>query len=98
ETPSKNLAGAAYGDSRSWRGYVCTTTGVEGVHIELELSGAGPVDAYLWDASPGLPEQGAALLSARPAWAVPFQTGDRTLAVARVRLSPPRSSRQAGFS
>jgi len=86
ETPSKNLVGAAYGDSRAWRGYVCTTTGVEGVQIELELSGAGPVDAYLWDASPGLPEQGAQLLSARPAWAVPFQTGDRTLAVARLRL------------
>ncbi|MFL5309000.1 MAG: M20/M25/M40 family metallo-hydrolase [Myxococcales bacterium] len=85
-TPSKNLVGAAYGDSRSWRGYVCTTTGSEGVRIELELSGGEPVDAYLWDGSSGLPEQGAALLSARAEWAVPFQTGDRTLVVTKIRL------------
>jgi len=86
DTSSKNRVGAAFGDLRSWRGYVCTTTGSEGVRIELELSGTGPVEAYLWDASPGLPEQGAAIFSARPAWAVPFQTGDRTLVVGKVRL------------
>ena len=86
DAPSKNRVGAAYGDARAWRGYVCTTTGLEGVELELELSGPDPLEAYVWDASPGLPELGAALLAARPAWAVPFQTGDRTIVVSKVRL------------
>ncbi|HKC60819.1 MAG TPA: M20/M25/M40 family metallo-hydrolase [Myxococcales bacterium] len=85
-TVSKNLVGAPHGDTREWRGYACATLGPSGVELELELNGPDPVDAYLWDASPGLPEQGAALLSARPAWVVPFQTGDRTLVVAKLRL------------
>jgi Peptidase family M28 len=86
DAASKNRVGAAYGDARAWRSYVCTTTGPLGVQLELELSGPDPVEAYVWDASPGLPQQGAALLSARPAWAVPFQTGDRTLVVGKLRL------------
>src|SRR6267143_1884699 len=86
EAASKNQVGAPYGGSSSWRGFVCTTTGSEGVRIEVELSGPGPVDAYLWDASQGLPEEGAQLSSARPPWAVPFQTGDRTLVLSKLRL------------
>jgi hypothetical protein len=86
DAPSKDHAGAAYGDARAWRGYVCSTTGPDGVELDIELKGTEPVEGYLWDASPGVPEQGAALLSARPAWAVPFQTGDRTLVVAKLRL------------
>jgi len=60
--------------------------GPSGVEVELELSGPDPVEAYVWDASPGLPEQGASLLAARPAWAVPFSTGDRTVVFGKVRL------------
>ncbi len=86
DAPSKDHAGAAYGDARSWRGVVCSTTGPEGAELEIEVKGPEPVEGYLWDATPGLPEQGAPLLSARPSWAVPFQTGDRTLVVAKLRL------------
>ena len=86
DAPSKDHAGAAYGDARGWRGYVCSTTGPDGVELEVELKGAEPVEGYLWDASPGLPEEGAPLLSGRPPWAVPFQTGDRTMVVAKLRL------------
>jgi len=86
DASSKDHAGAAYGDARAWRGYVCSTTGPDGVELEVEMKGPEPVEGYLWDASPGLPEQGAPLLSARPPWAVPFQTGDRTLVVAKLRL------------
>jgi len=86
DAPSKDHAGAAYGDARGWRGYVCSTTGPDGVELEVELKGTEPVEGYLWDASPGLPEEGAPLLSGRPPWAVPFQTGDRTMVVAKLRL------------
>ena len=86
DAPSKNVVGAPFGDARAFRGYVCATMRGEGEQIELELTGEGPLDLYLWDASPGLPEQGAGIFAARPPWAVPFQTGDRTLVVAKLRL------------
>jgi len=76
----------AHRQARDWRGSICTTMGPSGVEVELELSGPDPVEAYVWDASPGLPEQGASLLAARPAWAVPFSTGDRTVVFGKVRL------------
>jgi len=86
QSSSKNRVGAAFGDGQTWRGYVCTTTAAGGTVVEIEFSGEAPVDAYLWDASPGLPADAAALLTSRPAWAVPFQTGDRTLVVSKLRL------------
>ena len=86
QSSSKNRAGAAFGDGRAWRGYVCTTTGAGGVQVDLELSGADPVDAYVWDASSELPAEAEPLLTSRPEWAVPFQTGDRALVVAKLRL------------
>ena len=64
----------------------CTTTGGEGVEVELEITGMGPVEVHLWDASAGLPRPGGALLSARPSWAVPFNTGDRTVVLAKTTL------------
>ncbi|HWE22457.1 MAG TPA: M20/M25/M40 family metallo-hydrolase, partial [Myxococcales bacterium] len=86
ETASKNLVAASITDAADWRTYVCTTTGSEGVDVELEVVGTGPVEVHLWDASPGLPLPGGALLSARPDWAVPFNTGDRTVVIAKTTL------------
>jgi len=86
EAASKNLVAASITDAAAWRSYVCTTTGADGVTVDLELTGTGPLDVHLWDASPGLPQPGGELLSARPAWAVPFNTGDRTVVVATRRL------------
>ena len=86
DVASKNLVAAPMTDATAWRSYVCTTTGASGVEIEVEVNGTGPVDVHLWDASPGLPQPGNALFAARPAWAVPFDEGDRTVIVAKTRL------------
>ena len=86
DATSKNLVAASITDAADWRSYVCTTTGGEGVEVELEITGTDPVDVHLWDASAGLPLPGGALLSARPSWAVPFNTGDRTIVLAKTTL------------
>jgi hypothetical protein len=86
DVASKNLVAASITDGAAWRSYACTTTGSLGVDVELEVSGTAPVDVHLWDASPGLPEAGRELRAARPQWAVPFDTGDRTVVVATTRL------------
>lgn len=86
DATSKNLVAASITDAADWRSYVCTTTGSEGVEVELEITGTGPIDVHLWDASAGLPFPGGDLLSARPTWAVPFNTGDRTVVLAKTTL------------
>ncbi|MCA1826791.1 MAG: hypothetical protein ABR567_09455, partial [Myxococcales bacterium] len=53
----------------------------EGVPLEMDLEGDGPIEITLWDQSPGVPAEGKALLGARPAEACPVQDGDRTLVV-----------------
>jgi hypothetical protein len=57
-----------------------------GVEIELVLGQAGPLDGFVYDLSPGLPASGEALLRARPASAVPFQDGDATVVVRKVKI------------
>jgi hypothetical protein len=58
----------------------------DGVEIVLVLADPRSRDWRVYDASDGLPPSGEALLRARPASAVPFQDGDRTLIVRKVRL------------
>lgn len=55
----------------------------EGLVIELVVEAQGPVELTVLDASEGLPAAGAALASARPAWAVPSHAGDRTVLARR---------------
>ena len=86
DATSKNLVAASITDAADWRSYVCTTTGGEGIEVELEITGTDPVEVHLWDASAGLPLPGGALLSARPSWAVPFNTGDRTVVLDKTTL------------
>ena len=85
-TASKNLVAASITDAADWRTYACTTTPREGVEVEIELTGTAPVNVHVWDASPGLPLPGRELLNARPDWAVPFNTGDRTMVLAKATL------------
>jgi hypothetical protein len=85
QVPSKNAVGKLLADD-PWESYACPTVGYETVELELELAGTGPVDAYVWDSSPGLPEEGKELVAARPKNAVTFQTGDRTLVYKPVRI------------
>jgi hypothetical protein len=86
EVSSKNLVAGSITEAATWRSYICTTTGADAVEIDVEVNGMGPVDIHLWDASPGLPAAGGQLLEARPQWAVPFDTGDRTVVVAKTHL------------
>ena len=58
----------------------------DGLEVELELTGAEPVEVLVVDYSLGLPEAGAALLQARPATAVPYQEGDLTVVWRRVEF------------
>jgi hypothetical protein len=58
----------------------------EGLVIELVVQEPGPVELTVLDASEGLPASGAALSSARPAWAVPSHAGDRTVLARRFSL------------
>jgi hypothetical protein len=58
----------------------------EGVEIVLVLGEIRPLDWHIYDLSPGLPPSGEALLRARPASAVPYQSGDTTLVERKVRL------------
>jgi hypothetical protein len=59
----------------------------DGLELLLEVpAGAPPVDYTLRDGSFGVPAAGAALLAARPAWAVQSQQGDLTTVSRRGRL------------
>jgi hypothetical protein len=86
DAASKKRVGTSLTAVPEWRSYVCTTVGAARLDVDLEVSGTGPVDVHIWDASSGLPEAGKQLVAARPSWAVPFDTGDRTVVVAKTRL------------
>jgi hypothetical protein len=64
----------------------------EGVPVEIDLQGDGPIEITLWDQSPGIPDEGKPLLAARPKEACPVQDGDRTVVVRRTVLSGPRAT------
>ena len=59
-----------------------------GVPVEIDLVEAAPIEVVLWDQSPGVPADGAALVGARPPDACAVQDGDRTLVVHTQQLSP----------
>jgi hypothetical protein len=58
----------------------------DGVRIELTVSGDKPLELLIADQSYGLPAGGEALVSARPATAVPSDWGDATVVFSRARL------------
>lgn len=70
--------------SGGWQAYTCLTLPPEGVEIDLILSGAEPVEAFVVDQSPGLPDD--ALPRARPATATASGPGDVTVLSRRVTL------------
>lgn len=82
---SKNLVPKLLA-AEGWVNLMDCTTGTEGARFALELSGTEPVQVYAWDATFGLPEQGAALAAARPVNSVPFQAGDVTTAIRPLKL------------
>jgi len=68
-----------------WRSYVCVTLPPDGITLEVTAR-PGPLAFLIADRSGDLPESAAALLSARPTWAVPSQSGDGTIVIRRVRI------------
>ena len=64
----------------------CATPDCGSAQVVLELSSAAPVKLSLFAHHRGLPAQGAALLKARPSWAVPSQSGDATLLASTVTV------------
>lgn len=87
------LAGAQLGDGfeedgGAWRVWRFRCVPPEGIDIEI-VPGPGPEGAFwLLDRSPGLPASGAFLQEARPAWALPSQTGDVTVLYRELPLLP----------
>jgi hypothetical protein len=73
--------GRALGD---YRAFTVHGVGREGIALELVGVPRG-TEIIVLDESPGLPANGAALARARPAWAVPSQSGDVTLVGRRLK-------------
>ncbi len=56
------------------------------VTLEFTIAGEKPVEFWLFDQSTGLPEDGAALLQARPSTHVPYREGDVTIVYQRLEI------------
>jgi hypothetical protein len=65
---------------------ICGTPDCGRTRIVLHQAAAVPATLILNAQRRGLPPEGEKLLRARPSWAVPSQTGDRTVLVSRIRL------------
>lgn len=87
EQRSKNLVPKLFA-GEGWTNLISVTTGTTPVRLSLRFAGTDPVDAFVWDATPGVPPEGNALVAARPEWATPFQWGDRTFVAVQRRLAP----------
>lgn len=62
-----------------WRFVTFTGLPAEGIEVELVLGAAGPVEAWIFDRSYGLPQEVVGVAQARPATAVPIGGGDATV-------------------
>ncbi len=65
---------------------ICATPDCAQAHMTLRLGSSQPVDLLLMAERRGLPPAGAKLLQARPAEAVPSQTGDTTILAAKIAI------------
>jgi hypothetical protein len=65
---------------------ICGTPDCGRIRIILHQASAVPATLILNAQRRGLPPEGEKLLKARPSWAVPSQTGDRTVLVSRILL------------
>jgi Peptidase family M28 len=74
-----------------WRVFTYTGAPPEGVEIKLTLAGGGPLDAYVFDRSYGLPPAGERVARRRPPTAVPIGGGDVTVFIRPVTLPSARS-------
>ncbi len=71
-----------------WRVFTYTGVPPEGVEVELARDGGGPLEAYVFDRSYGLPPVGEQVVRHRPPTAVPLGGGDVTVFTRAVRVPP----------
>jgi len=71
---------------RGWHMLSAIGLPAEGVEVELILESEEPAEAIVADDSPGLPPEGRELIDARPDWAVPIHSGDRTVVTVHINL------------
>ncbi len=68
---------------------ICGTPDCGRIRIILHQTSPAPATLILNAQRRGLPPEGEKLMKARPSWAVPSQTGDRTVLVSRIVLPGP---------
>ncbi len=78
--------------SGGWNRYTMTNR-PEGTEVSFCLAGGGAHDLYVVGETYGLPEQGAALLNARPKVASASQDGDLSIFLQHIRLTAVGTSR-----
>jgi hypothetical protein len=73
-----------------WQSIENVTLSAAGAVLELVFTGNDPVDLHAYDVQPGLRDDNAPLLRARPEWAVPIGRGDRSVFSRRIRIAAER--------
>jgi MFS family permease len=68
----------------SFRGYACFTLPVEGLAVDIVVSGDEPVEGFVYDQTSGLPASGASILERRPREATSSGFGDTTIIARRI--------------
>lgn len=66
--------------------FTCNGRSCDGLELTLEVAAGQAFDVHVADLTPGLPAEGATLLAARPATAVPVHDGDMTVVTNLVRI------------
>ena len=66
--------------------FICTGRSCHGLEVTLQLAAGREFDLTINDQTPGLPQDGAALLAARPVTAVPAHEGDMTVVSNTLRI------------
>jgi hypothetical protein len=78
------------GERDEWQIVEHVTLPAEGADVELTFVGVEPLTVHVFDVQLGLGGEGAALLGARPDWAVPISRGDRSVVSRPVVLAATR--------
>lgn len=74
------------GAAGPWRMVTFLGIGPEGIEIEAVLGESEKLDWHVADRTLSLPPSGAALLAARPRWAVPAHLGDTAMVSRKVKI------------
>ncbi|MCA9880722.1 MAG: M20/M25/M40 family metallo-hydrolase [Thermomicrobiales bacterium] len=68
--------------------FLCLAPACDGATLALDLKGEAPFTAFISQTWLGLPAADSDLIAARPPWATPRHTGDATVLVDRIAVTP----------